>query len=215
MYGIEGRSWIALGDPVGPPETALELIWEFRELAERHGGQTVFYEVGTQMLHGYLDMGMTLFKLGEEARVDLAQFSLEGAGRKGLRYTYNRCKREGLYFDLQPATAVPELLPELKRISEEWLRNKNTREKGFSLGRFNENYLLHFPVALVRWEGKIVAFANLWCGADKQELSLDLMRFDNQAASGVMEYLFINLMLWGKEQGDQFYNLGMPPLSGL
>ena len=30
-----------------------------------------------------------------------------------------------------------------------------------------------------------------------------------------MEQLFIELMLWGKEEGYQWFNLGMAPLSGL
>jgi phosphatidylglycerol lysyltransferase len=37
MYAIEGRSWVALGDPVGPPEVVKPLIWQFRELSDRHG----------------------------------------------------------------------------------------------------------------------------------------------------------------------------------
>ncbi len=215
MYGIEGHSWIALGDPVGPPEVARELAWKYRELVERHGGQTVFYEVGTNLLPVYLDMGLTLLKLGEEARVPLAEFSLEGAERKGLRYTYNRLNREGCSFEVQPADRLPELMPDLQQISDTWLQDRSTREKGFSLGCFDEAYLKHFPVALVRQQGRIVGFANLWCGSGQQELAIDLMRFDGQAQSGVMEYLFINLMLWGKEQGYRFLDLGMAPFSGL
>ena len=30
-----------------------------------------------------------------------------------------------------------------------------------------------------------------------------------------MDYLFINLMLWGREQGYRSFNLGMAPLSGM
>src|SRR5690606_35295444 len=45
MYGVEGRSWVALGDPVGPPETRGELAWRFREEADRHGAWPVFYQV--------------------------------------------------------------------------------------------------------------------------------------------------------------------------
>ena len=215
MYGVDGRAWVALGNPVGPPALARELAWKYRELVERHGGQTVFYEVDTTMLHVYLDMGLTLFKLGENATVPLADFSLEGSGRKGLRYTHRRFTKEGCHLEVLPISDVPGLLPELRNISDDWLKDKNTREKGFSLGCFDEQYLLNFPVAIVKQHGKIVAFANLWPGADKQELSLDLMRFESQAPPGIMEYLFIGLMLWGKEQGYQSMDLGMAPLSGL
>ncbi len=215
MYGVEGRAWVALGNPVGPPSVARELAWKYRELVERHSGLSVFYEVDTTMLDVYLDMGLTLFKLGENATVPLDSFSLEGSKRKGLRYTHRRFTKEGYLFEVLPVADVPGLLPELRKISDDWLQDKNTREKGFSLGCFSEQYLLNSPVAVVKQQGKIVAFANLWLGANKQELSLDLMRFGSQAPHGIMEYLFISLMLWGKEQGYESMDLGMAPLSGL
>ncbi|UCE54285.1 MAG: DUF2156 domain-containing protein [Desulfobacterales bacterium] len=62
---------------------------------------------------------------------------------------------------------------------------------------------------------QIEAFANLWTGAQLDELSLDLMRYLPQAPDGVMEYLFIRLMLWGKARGYRWFNLGMSPVSGL
>ncbi len=215
MYGVEGLTWVALGNPVGPPAVARELAWKYRELVERHGGQTVFYEVDTSMLDVYLDMGLTLLKLGENASVPLADFSLEGKKRKGLRYTHRRFTKEGCLFEILPASGLPELLPELRSISDDWLKEKNTREKGFSLGYFDEEYLLNFPVAVIKQHGRIVAFANLWMGADKQELSLDLMRFGSHAPQGIMEFLFISLMLWGKDEGYKFMDLGMAPLSGM
>jgi len=184
-------------------------------LVERHGGQTVFYGVDTSMLPVYLDMGLTLFKLGENASVPLADFSLEGSERKGLRYTYRHFAKDGCQFQVIPASDLPALLPELRSISDDWLSKKNTREKGFSLGFFDEQYLLNFPVAVAKLNGKIVAFANLWTGSNKQDLSFDLMRFSSQAPRGIMEYLFVSLMLWGKEQGYHSIDLGVAPLSGL
>lgn len=215
MYGVEGRAWVALGNPIGPPAVARELAWKFRELAERHSGQTVFYGVDTTMLHVYLDMGLTFFKLGENAIVPLEEFSLEGLGRKSLRYTYRHLTKEGCRFEVIPASAVPELLPELAQVSDDWLLKKRTREKSFSLGCFREDYLLNFPCAVVKQEDNIVAFANLWTEAKGQDLSFDLMRFDSRAPRGIMEFLIISLMLWGKEEGYRAIDLGMAPLSGL
>ncbi|TFH38697.1 MAG: DUF2156 domain-containing protein, partial [Chrysiogenales bacterium] len=100
-------------------------------------------------------------------------------------------------------------------ISDAWLVEKNTREKGFSLGFFQEAYLCRFPVSVAKKDGKIVAFANLWEGAQKEELSIDLMRFTPEAPEGIMEYLFIEILLWGKAQGYRWFSLGMAPLSGL
>jgi phosphatidylglycerol lysyltransferase len=215
MYGVEGRSWIAMGDPVGKEEEWGELVWRFREMCDRYDGWTVFYEVGHKRLHLYLDLGLTLLKLGEEARVSLEDFSLEGGARKGLRHSYHRLQKEGCVFEVVPQEGIPLLIPEFKDISDAWLAEKETREKGFSLGFFSEDYLRQFPAGVIRKNGKIMAFANIWPGAGKEELSIDLMRYLPEAPKGVMEYLFVQLMLWGKEAGYQWFNLGMAPLSGL
>ena len=215
MYAVEGRSWIAMGDPVGPDSRWPELIWKFREQSDRYGGRTVFYEVGHEHLHLYLDLGLSLMKLGEEACVPLTTFSLEGSARKGLRYTKRKLEKEGCRFEVLPPESVAAHLDELKSISDAWLSEKNTSEKGFSLGFFQPDYIRRCPAAVVIRNERIEAFANLWTGAQLEELSLDLMRYLPQAADGVMEYLFICLMLWGKEQGYRWFDLGMAPFSGL
>jgi len=215
MYNTAGRSWISMGDPVGPPDQRRELAWRFRELCDRYNGWTVFYEVGADSLPLYLEMGLTMLKLGEEARVPLDIFTLEGGARKNLRYTYNRLQREGNTFEVLPVEQAQQVIDDLKGISDTWLAEKNTREKGFSLGFFHEDYLEEFPVAVIRRNGKIVAFTNVWTTASKEELSIDLMRYQPDAPDGVMEFLFIHLMLWGKQSGYRWFNLGMAPLAGL
>jgi phosphatidylglycerol lysyltransferase len=215
MYAVQGRSWIAMGDPVGLDLRWPDLIWRFRELSDHYGGRTVFYEIGHAHLHLYLDLGLSLLKLGEEARVPLKTFSLEGSTRKGLRYTKHKLEKEGCRFEVMQPESVTTHLAELKTISDAWLTYKSNREKGFSLGFFQPEYIRRCPVASVIRNDRIEAFANLWTGAQLEELSLDLMRYLPQAPDGVMEYLFTSLMLWGKAQGYRWFNLGMAPFSGL
>jgi len=216
MYAVEGRSWIALGDPVGSGEETGELLWCFREICDRHGGWPVFYEVGAENLPVYLDLGLTPMKIGEEARVDLSRFSLDGGSRKALRQISHRIEREGGTFSVVPLAHVPPLVPELRIVSDEWLERKHTREKGFSLGFFNDDYICRTDVAVVYDpSGRIRAFANLWKNISKEELSIDLMRYDPKSPSGIMEYLFVELMLWGKTENYEWFSLGMAPLAGL
>jgi phosphatidylglycerol lysyltransferase len=215
MYRAYGRSFIAMGDPIGQPRERQELAWRFRELADRHGSSTVFYQVRMHNLPLYLDLGLSLLKLGEEARVGLADFALDGGARKGLRRVVKSVEKEECAFDIVPESEVPGVLHRLRTVSDEWLAAKRTREKGFSIGYFDDAYLSDAPIAVVRQRGEIVAFANLWEGAGREELSVDLMRYASSAPDGVMDYLFIQLMLWGREQGYAHFNLGMAPLSGL
>ncbi len=216
MYRVQGRTWVGLGDPVGPEEEAKELIWRFHECADEHGGITVFYDVPKESIHTYLDLGLIPLKFGEEARVPLRDFSLEGAKRKGLRHGFRHFEKQGCAFEVVPPSAVGSLMPQLRAVSDSWLSHKNTREKGFSLGFFNEEYLRRYSVAVIRKGSEIVGFANLWMSGGKEELSVDLMRYRiDESLRGIMDYLFLQLMMWGSSQGFQWFNLGIAPLSGL
>ena len=215
MYGIEGRSWVAMGEPIGFEEEKIELAWRFHEICNHNGGWTVFYEVESENLHLYLDLGLTMLKLGEEARVQLTNFSLEGGVLKSLRHAQRKLEKEGCLFEVITKGGVFPLLAELRGISDAWLAEKNTREKGFSLGFFDAEYIKRFPIGIVRKDGKIVAFANIWQGAEKEELSVDLMRYLPDGPHNVMEYLFVQIMLWGKREGYRWFNLGMAPFSRL
>lgn len=215
MYGVQGRSWVAMGDPIGTAAERRELAWAFRERVEAHAGWPVFYQVSPVNLDLYLELGLTLLKIGEEARVELARFTLDGKARANLRNIRSKLERDGYTFRIAPAAEVPALLPALAQVSSAWLAAKNTGEKGFSLGRFDPDYLAGGPLALVERDGALVAFANLWCGADHHELSIDLMRQVPGAPNGTMDFLFVHLLLWGRAQGYAWFNLGMAPLAGL
>jgi phosphatidylglycerol lysyltransferase len=147
--------------------------------------------------------------------VPLQRFSLDGPGHKGLRHSHRKVEREGCSFEIIACDRVPSLLPELKRVSDSWLGEKNVKEKRFSIGFFHADYLSRFHLGVVRKEERILAFANILTGAEREELSIDLMRYLPKAPNGVMDYLFLELMLWGQKEGYRWFNLGMAPLSGL
>jgi phosphatidylglycerol lysyltransferase len=215
MYAVQGRTWVALGDPVGPPERVSTVIRLFLERCHDFGGVPVFYEITPRDLHRYADFGLTLVKVGEEAKVDLQRFTLEGGKAAKFRQTLRRLERERGVFRVLDASGAAAIMQELRAVSDEWLAEKSAAEKGFSLGYFDESYLRRFPVAVIERGGRIEAFANIWPGAGGVELSIDLMRHRRDAPNGVMEALFVHLMLWGKEQGYHSFCLGMAPLSGL
>jgi len=214
MYGVQGRSWIALGDPVGPSDQIAPLIRLFLERCDDFGGVPVFYEISSGHLYRYADVGLTFIKLGEEAKVDLTRFSLEGSRARKFRYALNRLDKEHAAFRVVPARSVSCILGQLQRVSDDWCARRSGGEKGFSLGFFDPAYVSRFPVAVIERDGRVVAFANLWPGPQNVELSVDLMRFTHDAPRDVMESLFVHLMVWGKEQGYRRFSLGMAPLSG-
>jgi len=214
MYAVQRRTWVAMGDPVGPDLAWCGLIRRFLERADDFGGTPVFYQIGPERLHRYADFGLTFVKLGEEARVDLPAFSLDGSRGAKCRQAVRRLEREGATFRMLGVDEVRAHLPRLRAVSDAWLAQKHAAEKGFSLGFFDEAYLRRFPIGVIEKDGVIEAFANVWPGADRVELSMDLMRFTADAPKSAMDALLTHLMLWGRAEGFQRFSLGMAPLSG-
>ncbi|MFK0272159.1 bifunctional lysylphosphatidylglycerol flippase/synthetase MprF [Ensifer sp. NPDC090286] len=215
MYGQRARSWIALFDPVGPIDAWPELIWHFIEKARAAGCRAVFYQVSPQGLAYYADAGLRAFRLGELARVDLARFELKGGKWANLRQQVSRAQRDGLEFRVVAPENVADVMPDLTAVSDAWLAHHNAKEKGFSLGAFDPEYLREQPVAILTCGGRMVAFANILVTATKEEGTVDLMRFSPDAPKGAMDFLFAQVMEYLKAEGYRTFNLGMAPLSGM
>ncbi|WP_019914852.1 bifunctional lysylphosphatidylglycerol flippase/synthetase MprF [Paenibacillus sp. HW567] len=206
---------VVLGDPLGPQALVGEAISEFRQAADLYGLSVVFYQATPDFLPVYHEQGYRFFKLGEEAMISLADFTLSGKKNSDLRSVKNRFEREGYRFEVAEAPHSPELLEELRRVSGEWLDGRS--EKGFSLGWFKPSYLQLAQLALLRdADGKVLAFASIAPGYDKgTTISVDLMRHRKKTPNGTMDYLFVRLLEWAKEQGYRRFNLGNAPLSSV
>ncbi|RAK56802.1 GNAT family N-acetyltransferase [Phenylobacterium deserti] len=215
MFGVRGRTWIALGAPVGRRDERLELLWRFRELADAHAARPGIYGLTADDLPEVVELGFSLQKVGESAAVPLETFSIDGRKRGNLRRAWRKAAEEGATFEILQGPAVEALMPELQAISDQWLDHHAGGEKGFTMGGFWPRYVAEFPVALVRQEGVPVAFATLWTTAAKSTFSMDLMRYSDAAPKNIMDYLFVELIAWGREQGYEAFEFGMAPLAGL
>ena len=159
------------------------------------------------------DMGYDFLKLGQDALVKLDEFSLAGNKNKSKRQAVSRIDKAGYTFSIETPPFTDELFKELKEVSDEWLNGK--KEKGFAVGYFNKEYMEMDKIAIVRnSEGEIKAFANIMPMYDgNKTLSIDLMRFKNIELNGIMDFIFVNLFEYGKENGYEFFNLGLVPLA--
>jgi lysylphosphatidylglycerol synthetase-like protein (DUF2156 family) len=215
MFGVRGRSWIALGAPVGLIAERQELMWRFRELADAHAARPVLYFMGPSILPEIVEMGFALQKTGESATVALESFTLQGRKREVLRRNWRRAAEAGATFEVVSPLVARTLIGHLQTISDDWLSHHAGGEKSFSMGRFDPAYVAEFPCALVKVQGQIVAFANLWTTANRNAFSMDLMRYSAEAPKNIMDFLFVELLQWGREQGYRAFEFGMAPLAGL
>ena len=215
MFGVRGRSWVALGAPVGRQDERLDLLWRLRELADAHPARPGVYGAGVDELPDLVELGFSIQKVGENATVPLDSFQLEGTRRGNLRRAWKKIGSGGGSFEVIAAGEATSLMAELQAVSECWLGHHAGGEKGFSLGGFSPRYVAEFPVAVVRQDDKVVAFATLWTTSARLSFSMDLMRYSDDAPKNVMDFLFVELIGWGREQGYQAFEFGLAPLSGL
>ncbi|MBB3312863.1 phosphatidylglycerol lysyltransferase [Rhizobium sp. BK196] len=215
MYGRQGRSWIALFDPIGDRHAVPELVWRFVEAARAAGCRAVFYQISPALLSHCADAGLRAFKLGELAVTDLRTFEMKGGKWANLRQTASRAQRDGLEFSVVEPVDIPGIIDDLSAVSNAWLEHHNAKEKGFSLGAFDPDYVKSQPVGILKKDGRIVAFANILVTAAKEEGTIDLMRFSPDAPKGSMDFLFVQIMEHLRAQGFTHFNLGMAPLSGM
>jgi phosphatidylglycerol lysyltransferase len=215
MYATRGRSWIGLFDPVGPHEEWAELVWRFVEIADARGGRAAFYQVRPESLPIYLDAGLRVVKVGEEACVSLKEFGLEGPTRYGLRQALKRAEREGMTFEILCPENVAQQYDVLNRISSAWLAGHRGRERKFSVAAFEPRFITAQSAVLSRYRGQPVAFVTLMTTNLHTEATVGLMRRVPEAPPYTMEFMFTRLALELKALGFKTLSLGMAPLAGL
>ncbi|QDQ11126.1 phosphatidylglycerol lysyltransferase domain-containing protein [Streptomyces spectabilis] len=194
-YRVVGGVSLASGDPIGDPEAWPGAIEPWLAEAREHGWTPAVMGAGEEAGTIYARHGLDALELGDEAIVEIADFTLEGRAMRTVRQAYNRVKRAGYEVRVRRHADIPE--EELARLLEradDW--RDGATERGFSmaLGRLGD------PA-----DGQCVM---LECTDDKGELravlsfvpwgphglSLDLMRRDRDSDNGLMEYMVIELL---------------------
>jgi len=214
-YRVGGAYALVLGDPVGPVEELAGTVQQFVEYCTDKGWSVGFHQVHAEHLPMYLRMGFRRrMKVGEDAIVDLAEFSLLGSSRKEFRNTVSRLERQGFRMERIEAPLTAELVTELKSVSDAWLGMPGHRERQFTLGRFVFAYVASMPVYVVRDpQGAIGAFLNLVPSFQTGLATVDLMRRRPDAPNGIMDFLFAAVFMELKQLGYRRFSLGMAPLA--
>lgn len=206
---------VVLGDPVGIREDFEEAIDEIIEFANNSDMKVCFYEVLGKNLELYANQGFSFIKIGEDATVNLNEFTYDGKKNKNLRKQHNRIDGINYTFEMIYPPFSSEFILELKKISYNWLNGKS--EMGYSLGNFDENYLSTSGISVLKdGIGEIIAFANLLPVVNTKKISVDLMRYNREKCkNNEMDLLFLGLFDWAREEGYEEFYLGMAPLSNV
>ncbi len=216
-YRVAHNAAVALGDTSGSPEDLESTTAAFIRYCEENGWNVAYYQVLPDLVQMYRRLGMRVVKVGEEAVVDLGRFASETAKSKRFRYIRRRYgKREGYSAVRHEPPHPRDLLGEVEEVSRAWLSMPGRRERGFTLGRFERDYISETPLFVVRdSRDKAQAFANEIPSYRKDEATIDLMRHRPDTPNGVMDFLFTELMLLLADEGYERFDLGLAPLAGI
>lgn len=215
-YALSGATAVALGGPVGAPGAREDAVRRFLDTCERHGWTPAFHQVDAQEVELLRRHGLQAIKIGEEAVVDVQPFSLAGGAMKPIRKAVTRAEREGLTVSELRRPVDAAGMSELRAISDAWLASSGHRERGFTLGAFDEEVLRGALVVVVRdADGRAVAFANIVDSYRGTAGNFDLMRRAPDAPRGAMELLFVALIERFRERQLAGMSLGLAPLAGI
>ena len=214
-YRVAADCAVVLGDPVGPSSELRSLIADFLAYCHENDWRLTFHQATPDLLDVYESLGFRRFKVGDDAVVELEKFQLEGRTGKALRSTITKVERSGLSFEVHEAPLDDALLRDLKYVSDSWLGLAGRKERQFTLGHFNVDYLRSTTVLAVRdASGELQAFLNIIPSHVPGEATLDLMRRRADSMNGVMDYLFTKVLLHCKSSGYSRFSLGMAPMAG-
>lgn len=204
---------------VGPPATMhgdnQGALAEFVKQCELWGAVPAIVDADELTASIGRPLGFTALKIGEEAYIDLAGFSVAGKALANVRHSATRAARDGttvLHYDA--AARTPSLDRDLMVINDAWLATKHGPELGFTLGHLNldridqsEMYVAVDPA------GTAVAFTT-WLPYDAgRGVVLDLMRRGDSAPPGVMELLITEALTALPQLGYLTASLGGVPLA--
>ena len=215
-YTVVGSTAVALGDPVGPAAAWDAVVGAFLSHCARQGWTPSFHQLSDDGRSAVERARLRALKIGEEAIVDVRRWRLDAPQYKSLRSAVRRVERAGLTLVELPQPLSVTDLDQLGDVSEAWMESGGHRERTFTLGRFDPDYLRSTRVLALRDpDERIVAFVNIIPSYRSQVGNFDLMRRRPDSPNGTMEYLFAKLIERFRDEGYAGMSLGFAPLANI
>ena len=215
-YRIANGFAIVLEEPVCSADYKVAVLREFDRHCHKMSLKTAYYRVDETGISYFNYLKKRKLLIGQEAVLELDQFTLEGREKKSLRNALNSLQKKGYIASVCPAPLQKELVRELKHVSDEWLEHYEKKEIVFSQGIFDEKEIIKQDVIIIRDEmEKLKAFLNIIPDFAPEECTYDLIRKTADAPGGCMDALIIQMIKYAREKKLRYLNLGLVPMAGI
>ena len=216
-YMRKGRKAMSLGDPVCEIEDRKPLIEEYLRFCEGQCLKPIFIAVSSDTMYIMQELGLSVMKCGEEAVLDLSEYTLAGGTRAVLRRSVNKGDKSGV--------TLQEYCPQKKRdfaleteimeLSRKWYEDKE-RQINFAVGSidFEHPYDRRFFITRDA-EGTMLVFLSFLPYDHGKKLCIDLMHRKMDAPTGSMEHAIISVARAVREEGIAEISLNFAPLAGI
>jgi len=209
FFSPTGRSFLAFkvvggvalvsGEPIGDEDEAPDLVRDFIREAHARDWRVAVIGVSDDTLAIYRELGLRSFYVGDEAIVRPADFSLDGRPIRKVRQSVTRLHKAGYTARaLRPTEVDPELRCQIESVSAEWRRG--ARERGFSMAM---DALFRYPDGVIVVaedpDGRLGGFLQLVPAPATNGYSLASMRRRLDTPNGLMEFLIVEALEWGKQ----------------
>jgi phosphatidylglycerol lysyltransferase len=210
-FTLRGRTALALGDPIGPPDVVKQGLEDFVAYCDRQDWIPAFYQVDCE--RDYRDLAFTLVPIGSEAIIQTQTFGLEGKEQHDLRYAVKRCEKEGVRFSFMTGPdALAAHSQQLHAVSGTWLQSRRGPELSYSLGTLSTLSDPDIEVGLAfAANGRLEAFVSWLPVPARRGWTLDLMRRRPDSTYGAMEALMVRAIEEAARQGIDEVSLGVAP----
>ncbi len=210
-FTLRGRTALALGDPICPPDKMRRGLDDFVSYCEQQDWIPAFYQVDSPA--DYRDLRFTLVPIGSEALIEVPAFSLTSKERHDLRYSVKRCEKEGVRFSFMIGPkALATHSYALHAVSATWLQSRHGPELSYSLGTLSTLTDTDIVVGLaLTADGRLDAFVSWLPVPARNGWTLDLMRRRPDSTYGAMEALIVRSIDEARRRGIAEVSLGVAP----
>jgi lysyl-tRNA synthetase, class II len=191
-YRVVSGVMLASADPIGDPEAWPGAIHAFLDQAANHAWVPAVMgcsELGAEI---WCREGcLTALELGDEAIINIADFSLAGRPMRNVRQMVSRVARHGYVAQVRRLADIPaEQIESITRQADSWRGSPTERGFSMALGRVGGPGDEDCVLATATEDGVLRALLHFvpWGG---DGLSLDLMRRDRASAPGLNDFLIV------------------------